>query len=386
MLHPIALLDTCPKNYSRHESKNMVDKMDRRNFLKSSCALSLLSTSSIMAIPQNKKILVLGGTGFLGPVIVEELLKQGYSVTLFNRGKTNPHLFPKLEKLRGDRETADGSGLDALRQDKRRWDWVVDTWQGSSKSVADTAQLLADKVAQYQYVSTISVYDKWDKIGIVESEPLNPLPDEKEGIITDNRYAIRKTFSEKILSELLPDRSVLFRSHGMRGARTTRPIHEPYWQVKILRGGDLVLPADTTYYQITDMVSLSRFMIHCGIKNKLGPYNVCYPPFLFRDFIQSIVDATNSKVNLHYIPQSFLRANDVKLMYDHNKRPGRYRFDVTKALTAGLQNRSFEALLQDQLNGYFERNPNGGFAFGHPETKTITSEKEQVIIQRWLAT
>ncbi|WP_086933957.1 NAD-dependent epimerase/dehydratase family protein [Agarilytica rhodophyticola] len=357
--------------------------MDRRDFIKASCALSLLASSSLLALPKTKKILVLGGTGFFGPILVEELLKQGYSVTLFNRGKTNPHLFPKLEKLRGDRETADGSGLAALKHDNRHWDWVVDTWQGSSKAVADTAQLLSDKVDQYQYVSTISVYDKWDNIGIAESEPLNPLPSEKEAIITDNRYAIRKTFAEKALMEILPERSTFFRSHGMRGARTTNPIHEPYWQVKIQRGGDLVLPADTTYYQITDMVSLSRFMTHCSNTSKLGAYNVCYPPFLFRDYIQSIVEATNSKVRLHYIPQSFLRANNVKLIYDHNKPPGRYRFDVSKALEAGLKNRPFEALLEDQLRGYHERNPKGDFVFGHPDTKTMSSEREQEIIRLW---
>lgn len=359
--------------------------MDRRNFIKASCALGLLTCSATAALPKIKKILVLGGTGFFGPIIVEELLKQGYSVTLFNRGKTNPHLFPKLEKIRGDRETLDGSGLNALKQDKRHWDWVVDTWQGSSKCVADAAQLLLDRVGQYQYVSTISVYDKWDKIGIVESEPLNPLPTKHEPMITDNRYAIRKTFSEEVLKQILPDRSVFFRSHGMRGARTTRPIHEPYWQVKIKRGGDLVLPADTTYYQITDMVSLARFMLHCGNTSKFGAYNVCYSPFLFRDFIQSIVEATDSKVRLHYIPQSFLRANNVKLMYDHNRPPGRYRFDVSKALSAGLQNRSFEALLQDQLRGYYQRNPNGEFEFGHPQTKTLSSEREQEILQLWQA-
>ena len=361
----------------------MANMMDRRYFIKASCALSLLPNASLMTLPKNKRVLVLGGTGFLGPIIVEELLKHGYSVTLFNRGKTNSHLFPKLEKIRGDRETLDGSGLKALRQDNRHWDWVVDTWQGSSKCVADTAQLLSDRVGQYQYVSTISVYDKWNKIGINENEPLNPLPGEKEAIVTDNRNAIRKTFSEKVLKQILPDRSVFFRSHGMRGSRTTRPIHESYWQVKIKRGGDLVLPADTTYYQITDMVSLSRFMVHCGDTHKLGAYNVCYSPFLFRDFIQSIVESTSSKVRLHYIPQSFLRANDVRLMYDHDRPPGRYRFDVSKALEAGLQNRPFEALLQDQLRGYYERNPKGDFVFGHPETKTMSSQREQEIIRLW---
>ena len=357
--------------------------MERRDFVKASLALGTLACSAAIALPRPKRVLVLGGTGYFGPVVVQELLQRGYSVTLFNRGITNPHLFPKLEKIRGDRETADGSGLEALRRDKRNWDWVVDTWQGSSKSVADSAQLLVDKTAQYQYVSTVSVYDKWDKIGIVESEPLNPLPSKKETLASNNRYAIRKTFAETVLAETMPNRSVLFRSHGMRGSRTTQAIHEPYWQVKIQRGGDLVLPADITYYQITDMVSLARFMIRCGDSQQHGAYNVCYPPFSFRDYIQSIVEATDSKVRLHFIPQSFLRSHSVRLMYDHNRPPGRYRFNVDKAIQAGLVNRSFDALLEDQLRGYYERNPNGEFVFGHPETKTLSADREREIIRSW---
>lgn len=357
--------------------------MDRRHFITSSCALSLIATTPILAAPKDKRVLVLGGTGFFGPVLVEELIKQGYTVTLFNRGKTNPHLFPKLEKIRGDRETMDGRGLDSLRQYNRHWDWVVDTWQGSSKCVIDTAQILAEKTEQYQYVSTVSVYDKWDKIGIVESDPLNPLPGDSEPVQTENRYAIRKTFSETALASLMPQRCAFFRSHGMRGYPTTESIHEPYWQVKIQRGGDLVLPADIPHYQVTDMVSLSKFMIHCGRTKQMGPYNVCYPPFLFRDFIQSIVEATNSKVKLHWIPQAFLRANDVTLMYDRQRSLGRYQFNVSKALKAGLKNRSFEQLLEDQLRGYYYRNPKGDFQFGHPKTKTISEQREQEIIRLW---
>ena len=336
--------------------------MDRRYFLLASSVMGLTAALPSVALPKGGRVLVLGGTGFFGPVLVEELLKQGYSVTLFNRGKTNPHLFPQLEKIRGDRETLDGRGLSALKRAKNQWDWVVDTWQGSSRCVADTAQILSDKTLQYQYVSTVSVYDKWNKIGIRENEPLNPLPADKEPINSQNRYAIRKTFSEQVLEQLMPGRSVFFRSHGMRGYPTTKPKHEPYWQVKVKRGGDLVLPADIEHYQVTDMVSLARFMIHCGRTQQMGPFNVCYPPMLFRDFIHGIVEETGSKVRLHWIPQAFLLANDVKLM---RERPaGRYRFDVSKALEAGLENRPMSALLADQLRGYFDRNPLDDFRFG----------------------
>jgi len=360
--------------------------MNRRNFLQSSCATALLpalsiTTSSVAIAKPTKKVLVLGGTGFFGPVLVDELLAQGHEVTLFNRGKTNPHLFPELKKIRGDRETVDVSGLINLRSSEREWDWVVDTWQGSSKAVIDSAQILADRIGQYQYVSTVSVYDKWERIGITEDEPLNPLPSAEEPIVTENRYAIRKTFAELALKNIIPQRSVFFRSHGMRGSRTTASRHEPYWQVKIARGKNFVVPSGVEHYQVTDMVSLARFMVHCGLNNVSGAYNVCYPPILFREFIQAIVDFTDSPVKLHWIPQEFLLENDVQLI--RNEPAGRYRFNVDKALNAGLINRPLEQLFKDQLQGYRNRNPNDNFLFGKPETKTISTAREAEIIRLW---
>jgi 2'-hydroxyisoflavone reductase len=330
---------------------------------------------------EEKRVLVLGGTRFLGPVIVRELLAKGHSVTLFNRGKTNPGLFSHLPLIKGDRETEDGSGLKELAQNTQHWDWVVDTWRGSSKAVEDTARILVNRTNQYQYVSTVSVYDKWDRIGIREDEPLNPLPSESEPIISPNRYAIRKTFSERILSKWFPENSVMFRSHGLRGYPNSAPRHEPYWQVKVWRGRQLVAPGDIGHYQVTDMRSLAMFMVHAGERQLQGAFNVAYSPMLFRDFIMDIVRDTNSKVKLHWLPQEFLLKHDVKLIRTNSA--GRYRFNVSKAVNAGLVNRPMVDLLNDQLQGYLDRNPRDDFNFGQPDTATISESREQEIIELW---
>jgi 2'-hydroxyisoflavone reductase len=357
--------------------------MDRRQFLLSAGALGLASAFPKTARANSGKVLVLGGTRYLGPVIVQELLNQGFSVTLFNRGKTNPHLFPSLPKIRGDREQPGALGLSSLKADKTQWDWVIDTWQGSSKCVEDTAKLLANRTNQYQYVSTVSVYDQWDKIGIKENEPLNPLPTDVEPLSTANRYAIRKTFSETVLNRVLPKHNVCFRSHGLRGHPTSAAKHEPYWQVKVKRGGDLLLPSDVEYYQVTDMISLARFMIHCGIHKHMGPYNVSYPPMLFKFYIEEIIKTVNSDVKLHWVPHSFLLEQKVELL---RKEPiGRYRFDVTKALDDGLKNRPLSELFHDQLAGYYQRHPKGNFIFGQQGTSTISEAQEQAILERWNA-
>jgi len=364
--------------------------MNRRNFLSytgagilGSWSPALLSATDALAKaePNGKKVLVLGGTRFLGPVIVRELIRSGYDITLFNRGITNPNQFPELPLIVGDRETENGSGLARLMADTQEWDWVVDTWRGSSKAVEDSARILAPRTKQYQYVSTVSVYDKWDGIGIKEDEPLNPLPSEGETIISENRYAIRKTFAEQVLRRLIPEKSVMFRSHGLRGYLSSAPKHEPYWQVKVARGRELVLPVEAEYYQVTDMISLAQFMIHAGEANLNGAFNVAYSPFSFPDFIQGIIEQTNSKVNLHWLPQEFLLANDALLM--RTTPPGRYRFSVDRALSAGMKNRSHAQLLEDQLKGYFDRNPKDDFMFGKPETNTISEARELELIALW---
>ncbi|MEO0813234.1 MAG: hypothetical protein AAFY60_10260, partial [Myxococcota bacterium] len=286
--------------------------MKRREFLRAGAAAAACLGSSTPR--SGARVLVLGGTRYFGPVLVEELLAHGATVTLFNRGKTNPHLFPKLEKLRGDRELPDASGLKSLANSSRTRDWVVDTWRGDARCVGETARLLCDRVRHYQYVSTVSVYDRWDRIRIREDEPLNPIPPRPPSPGEPYRYAIRKTLAEQQLREVLPGRSAFFRSHGMRGYPTSAPRHEPYWQVKVMRGRDLVVPAQIEHYQVTDMVSLARFMIRCAREGKTGPYNVAYPPLRFSRFIDAIVKHTRSTVQLHWIPDKFLQAQGVTLL------------------------------------------------------------------------
>src|SRR6185312_13496939 len=120
------------------------------------CATSSRSSSSSPTVaapkPKGKRILVLGGTGFVGPPIVRAARARGHTMTLFNRGKTNPGLFPDVETIIGDRRT----DLDRLRG--REWDAVIDTWVMMPKSVHAAAELLKDHVGQYLFLSTISVY------------------------------------------------------------------------------------------------------------------------------------------------------------------------------------------------------------------------------------
>ena len=130
-------------------------------------------------------ILILGGTGFIGPHMVREALRRGHRITLFNRGRTNNKLFPDLETIKGDRD----GGLDGLAG--RRWDVVVDNSGYVPRHVADSARLLADKSRRYIYISTVSVYADFS-IHNTEDSPLATIADESTEEVTGETYGALK--------------------------------------------------------------------------------------------------------------------------------------------------------------------------------------------------
>ncbi len=371
--------------------------MHRRNFLNGAAIAAAgsivdLTVSSAQAsqaqhspVPKRLRVLMLGGTGFFGPTLVESFLDQGHDVTLFNRGITNPHLFTYLEKLRGDREETNGRGLDALRG--REWDLVIDTWQKGPKCVEDTAHLLTGYAGAYFYISSISVYhasafaqidtDESARLSDIEGLPINRKPDELS-------YYLRKTFSEKVLQESFGGNIGIFRSHGMRGERIRTAESEHYWPVKIWRGSNVLAPENgQTWAQFTDTVSLCRFIAHCAENSLSGPYNVMSPPFRLWDLFEAIQNVSHRKADIIWAPREKLAEFDVEPYRDlpmwRPEPAGFYRFNTDKAIQTGFRHRSLEACAASMLHGYFERHPEDGFVFGR--RGQITDERESEIIK-----
>src|SRR5919204_2507461 len=147
--------------------------MERRTFLKS---MAMLAAASLDSLPlfaksgKELKFLILGGGNFAGPNLVRLAQERGHEVTLFNRGRSTPQMFPNVETLIGDRYPDRAPGLKALAG-KRKWDFVVDTWSTAPGVVKASAELLKDRVKAYLYVSTISVYSKFDQPGMTEDAP-----------------------------------------------------------------------------------------------------------------------------------------------------------------------------------------------------------------------
>ena len=147
------------------------------------------------------KILILGGTRFVGRALVEAALDRGHQVTLFNRGKSDPGLFPQLEKLTGDRD----GGLSPL--EGRRWDAVIDTCGYAPRVVRQSAQQLSGAVGSYTFISSLGIYADASRPGVDESAPAASMDDESVEEINGETYGPLKALCESEVEKALPGRA-----------------------------------------------------------------------------------------------------------------------------------------------------------------------------------
>ena len=219
---------------------------NRRRFLQSSLLGTAVAAAGQMprALAQetdskrrskNLNILVLGGTGYIGPHMVREALRRRHNVTLFNRGKTNSALFRDLELLVGDRN----NGLDALKD--RNWDAVIDNSGYVPRHVTNSARLLSPSVSHYVFVSSISAYASFTGAND-EDSPLATMPDESVEEVTGGTYGPMKALCEqRAVAEMGEDRVTILRPTYICGPgdHTDR---FSYWPVRTMQGGEMLWP------------------------------------------------------------------------------------------------------------------------------------------------
>lgn len=329
-------------------------KKSRRKFLGMSLALGLTPIikanplKSLMGIKKNEKklkILILGGTSFLGPHQIAYALKRGHEVSIFTRGKTIPkihqELFSKVEKLVGDRE----DNLEALKS--RKWDVVIDNSGRKTKWTEDTAQLLVDQVKYYMYTSSISVY--YPYVGNDFSEGRSLVTKIPEDITEQERltyeYGVMKATSEMAtMNAFGPERSFIVRPTLIVGPgdRTDR---FPYWLARIEKGGDIIIPGKKEeVVQYIDVRDLAEWMIRLLENEATGTYNGSGPGFEMTTnaFIYGIHASYNSAVNYIQIDDlDFLKENEIigiqPWVIQLPEYAGMSKSDNQKAIKADLQ-------------------------------------------------
>jgi 2'-hydroxyisoflavone reductase len=302
------------------------------------------------------KILVLGGTLFVGRHLVEAALERGHDVTIFNRGQTDPGLYPDLEMRHGDRAAGD---LESLREGT--WDAVFDTSARVPRWVREAATLLADRVGHYSFVSSCSVYSETALPGTNESSPVHALEDETtEEITSAEVYGGLKVLCERELERALPGSSLSARAGLIVGP------YDPtgrftYWVHRIARGGDVLVPEPRDQpVQLIHGRDLADWLLDMAEKGESGVYNATGPesPLTMERLLDAIVAETGSDARLVWVGEDYLVEHGVEAWSDlplwlaPGGNPEVANFlavDVTKAVTAGLSFRPLAQTIRDTL-------------------------------------
>jgi 2'-hydroxyisoflavone reductase len=333
-------------------------KATRRDFVKTTAVAGAgtvlglsLSESRIWAAGAGMKILVLGGTGFLGPHIVECARPRGHVLTLFNRGKTNPGLFKDVEQLHGDR---DGK-LDAL--EGRSWDAVIDTSGYVPRIVKMSADLLAPSVKQYVFISTISVYSDNSKPGMDESGPLEKVADPKNEEVMKN-YGGLKALCEQAAEASMPGRATTIRPGLIVGPMDPTD-RFTYWPVRVAKGGDVLAPGDgTDPVQIVDARDLAAFVVRSIEDRFFGIYNATGPAseMSMKTMLEACKAASGSDAKFVWADAKFLEERKVAPWSDMpawlpgtGETAGFARINCKKAISKGLAFRPIKETAADTL-------------------------------------
>ena len=334
------------------------------------------------------RILILGGTNFIGPHQIEYARSRGHEITLFNRGRTNTHLFPDLEKLVGDRATG---ALDALKG--RSWDFVLDNSATDPLWVRDAANLLKDSSGHYVFVSTRSTYADTSRIPMTIDAPVWTY--ESAGVAPNAErlpYGLSKALAEEEARQAFgPDRTTVFRP-GLIVGPGDRTDRFTYWPVRIHRGGEVLSPGNgSDPVQVIDVRDFSEWIVRMMESGTAGTYNVVGPriPRPMDELLYGIRAVTTAESTFTWVDTDFLVHAGVRPYADMPVwRPARdgaegfARFDLTPEIELGLTFRS----LADTTSATLE------YHFARPAEEQrrlragLTAEREREVLRLWRTT
>ena len=294
------------------------------------------------------RILILGGTGFIGPHLVKHAVARGHKVTIFTRGRKDDSMLPaEVERLVGDRN----GQLGAL--EGKKWDAVFDDSATNPDWVRQSTALLQGNVAQYSFTSSTGVYYPYMKKGLDESTP--PL---LEGDMNDGSaaFGVNKAQCEKIVLDTFGQGGIVVRPSYIAGPGDTTD-RFPYWPVRLVRGGEVLVPGkldDTA--QFIDVRDLAEFMVKLVEDKRSGPFNVAAPrdPITIRAFVEEAARALDAKVTFTQVDDyDFLTENKIFSMVPWvlptGNNFGHTAISNARAKAAGLGFRPLATTVRDTL-------------------------------------
>jgi 2'-hydroxyisoflavone reductase len=294
-------------------------------------------------------LLVLGGTRFVGRHIVQTALDRGHTVTLFNRGRSNPDIFPTVEKLVGDR----GVDLSPLRG--RRWDAVIDVNGYVPRVVREAATLLADAVDHYTFISTISVYAQMDVPDQDETAPLasTATPDTEE--VTGETYGALKVLCEQAAEAAMPGRTLIIRPGYVVGPYDTTDRFTS-WLRRVQQGSEMLAPGEPAGpIQFIDGRDLAEFTVRLTENRQTSAYNATGPADLLTwgEVFAAAKQVGGVDTTFTWVSEAFLETQQIGdnelPMWAPTPYQGLMRVDIAKARTAGLTFRPLAQTITDTL-------------------------------------
>jgi 2'-hydroxyisoflavone reductase len=310
------------------------------------------------------KILIIGGTKFLGRHLVRAAQAKDHEVTLFNRGKFTRETFAGVEQIRGDRN----QDLDKLKN--HQWDAVIDTCGYLPQTVAASAQFLWDSVGQYVFISSISAYRDFRRVNFDETAPLARLTAEQKrkvaqidprneltGIVLGEMYGALKALCEAEAESAMPGRVLNVRSGLIVGEHDWTD-RFTYWVMRGAQGGKILAPADPhNFIQFIDARDLSEWVVKMIAGRETGTFNVTGRPFelTFGTFLQQVKDVTESDADYIWASEEFLKNESVAPwsempLYLPGSEKGWRGFlsaNIDRALAKGLTFRPLSETIRD---------------------------------------
>ncbi len=331
---------------------------------------------------KNLKLLILGGTGFLGPHTVRAALARGHEMTLFNRGRSDPELFRDLEQLRGDRD----GDLNALKG--RTWDAVIDTSGYIPRLVSDSARLLSNACEQYVFISSISVYADFALPMMDENHAIGTMPDSSIEKVNGETYGPLKALCEQAAEAAMPGHVTTIRP-GLIVGPGDKTDRFTYWPVRISRGGEVLAPGDGhTPVQVIDVRDLAEWIVHCIEQSITGRYNAVSRPgaLSMSAMLDSCKKVSGSNARFAWVDESFLEEHGVNAWSDmpawmpaSGKFAGFGQIQSEKAERTGLRYRAIDQTVKDTLSWWAEQ----------PDERRkkirsgISSKKEADLLSLW---
>jgi 2'-hydroxyisoflavone reductase len=345
-------------------------------------------------LPRSLRVLILGGTGFIGPSFVKAAVERGHKVSVFSRGKSEAALPAPIERLVGDRN----GNLESIRH--RDWDAVIDLATYVPSWVRTLGEVLKGRVGHYAFISTSAVYDPLAITGeIRESTPVlrfggneNPY---SVGSPTDlPEYGALKALCEQEGENQFPDRTLILRPGYIVGPGDSQG-YLAYWPLRAEKGGEMLVAGNpSTPVQFIDVRDLAAYGIRMIERNARGIYNTVGPatPTNLAQLVKVACTSTSDQPKFAWVPSFWLATQKrsqmwSKLLFWSERSPVAWtmRMNIDRALASGLAIRPLSATLSDTLDWHKQQPAEWQAEFLSVASSRIGSEKVPISWDIYLA-